>query len=147
MELVDTIEIQAKPEEIFQWFLMMSENYCEWHPDHIKSVWVKGNPFEVGSILYSEEYLHGEIHKMKFRTIEMIPNRLIRYKMLFPGNLVSTTGKFIFEPKGAGTLFTATLNFRFGRLLTKFASKQKEELIKHMKEEGENLKKIMEKNQ
>ncbi|NPD90708.1 MAG: SRPBCC family protein [Asgard group archaeon] len=140
-------DIQAKPEKIFQWFLELAENYCDWHPDHIKAEWVKGNHFEVGSVLYSEEYLHGEIHKMKFRTIEMIPNRLLRYKMLFPGNLISTTGKLIFEPKGSGTLFTATLDFRFGRLLTRFARKQKEELIKHMKEEGEILKKIMEKNQ
>ncbi|MGC9777845.1 MAG: SRPBCC family protein [Candidatus Heimdallarchaeota archaeon] len=147
MELIDTIKIKAKLEKIFQWFLKLSENYCDWHPDHIKAEWQKGNPFEVGSILYSEEYLHGKNHKMKFRTIEVIPNRLIRYKMLFPGNLISTKGKFVFEPKGESTLFTATLDFRFGRLLTRFASEQKKQLIKHMKEEGKNLKKIIEKNQ
>ncbi len=144
MELKDTIEIRATPEKIFQWFLNLSENYCNWHQDHIKAIWLKGNPFEVGSILYSEEYLHGKVHKMKFKTTEMVPNRIIKYKMLFPLNLIIKKGELIFEPKGKNALFIAIQDFRFGKLLSLIAKKQKELLINHMKEEGENLKKIME---
>ena len=67
--LTDSIEIKATPEKIFNGLIKVfsSEKYFKtWHQDHVKCYWIKGEPFEEGSILYVEEYLHGKIHKMKF---------------------------------------------------------------------------------
>jgi hypothetical protein len=41
-------------------------------------------------------------------------------------------------------LFTAALTFRMGKLLTKLAKTQTELFLKHVKEEGENLKRLLE---
>jgi len=145
MIVIDSVEIQAPPSKVFDWFMHLTENYCDWHPDHIKAEWIKGKPFEIGSILYAEEYLHGEKHKIKFKLTEIVENHLIEFRNLFPISLLSPRGSFIIEPKGVNTLFTATLTFRAGKLLTKIAKKQTELFVKHMEEEGKNLRNILEK--
>jgi len=48
------------------------------------------------------------------------------------------------EPKGESCTFTATLFFRFGRVFAKLASSRVEAIKKHMKEESENLRKLLE---
>ncbi|NVM36236.1 MAG: hypothetical protein HWN81_11630, partial [Candidatus Lokiarchaeota archaeon] len=53
--LKEFIEINVPPKLIWDWLLKFAENYCEWHPSHVKSYWEKGEPNKVGSILYSEE--------------------------------------------------------------------------------------------
>ncbi len=142
--ITDTVEIRANATKIFNWFLHFAENYRAWHPDHVKAEWIKGKPFELGSVLCAEEYLHGELHKIKFRLTKIEPNRLIAYKNLFPFSLLSPSGFFQFEPSGENTLFTAALTFRMGKLLTKLAKTQTELFLKHVKEEGENLKRLLE---
>ena len=63
-------------------------------------------------------------------------------RIYFPQN------EFIFEPKNSGCLFTARGTFRIGRLAKAFAKDKIESGISsvkiHMKEEGENLKQILE---
>jgi len=98
--LRDSIEIKTTPEKIFDFFVHFEENYLAWHPDHVKSYWI-GKPAKEGSILYCEEYLHGKLHRMKFRITKVELNRKIEYKLLEAGK-------------------------------------------KHMKEEGENLKRLLE---
>ncbi|MFX0113135.1 MAG: SRPBCC family protein [Candidatus Hodarchaeota archaeon] len=61
--LTDSIEIKATPKKVFDWFMHFAENYKAWHPEHGECRWLKGKAFEAGSILYSEEYLHGKLHK------------------------------------------------------------------------------------
>jgi hypothetical protein len=51
---------------------------------------------------------------------------------------------FEIEPSGNDSIFTATLDFRMGKLLSKVAKKSMNNIIKHMQEEGDNLKKILE---
>lgn len=66
--LKDSIEIKAAPEKVFEWLtnLRDKESYQTWHPDHVECIWVKGEPFQKGSIVYFEEYIHGKLHKAKF---------------------------------------------------------------------------------
>lgn len=141
----DSIEIKTTPEKIFDWFVHLEENFRAWHPDHVKCCWLKGKPFEEGSILHVEEYLHGKLHKIKFRGTKVKPNKKIEYKLLFPTSIVCPKGSFIIEPKGKNCIFTATLSFRFGWLFSKLAKNRVEAVKKHMKEEGENLKRLLEK--
>ena len=147
--LIDSIEIKTTPEKLFNGLIEVfssQEKFKQWHEDHVKCSWIKGQPFELGSILYCEEYLHGELHKMKFLATKKEPNRRIEYKLLFPTSILCPTGSFIIEPKDGSCIFTATLTFRFGWFFQKFARGRVEAVTTHMKEEGENLRSILENN-
>ncbi|TFG14257.1 MAG: SRPBCC family protein [Promethearchaeota archaeon] len=143
--LTDSIEINAPPEKVYEWFTKFDENYLEWHPDHVKAIWLTEKKMEIGAKLYCEEYIHNELHKIKFKCSKIEPNKIIEFKNLFPISLICPKGSFMFESRGNKCLFTATLSFRMGNLLSKIAKEQVEAFKEHMKEEGENLKKIIEK--
>jgi len=146
LELQDSIIIKRPPEVVYCWFENnFVKDYKKWHPkDHILAKWLKGKGFEPGSVLYAEEYLGERIVKLTFKLIKNIPDNLIEYKVLFPESIICSGGSFLIEPHGKGSIFTATLTFRFGFILSKFFSKRVNALKRHMKEEGENLKKILE---
>ena len=151
--ITDSIEIQTTPEEVFRFFLQIVDDasYQAWHPeDHVAFRWIKGVPWQEGSVAYSEEYLHGKLHKFKFlinkvvadREIELVPlTRLIR--IFFPWS------RFSIEPREGYCVFTASGVMRVGRLARLLAGRKLDEGLssvrKHMKEEGENLKRILEK--
>lgn len=141
--LKDSIVINKAPNEIFEWLLDFVENYRSWHPDHIGAKWIKSQNFEVGSILYTEEYIGKDKERLKFKTTKLIPNQLIEYKLLFPHSMFCSGGSFELKPKNGSTIFTATLSFRCKNILSRLFSSKVQEIKKHMKEEGENLKKIL----
>ena len=141
--LVDTTQIRCTPEKVFEWLINIrtGRDYQAWHPDHIAWTWFKGKPFEEGSIAYSEEYLHGEIHKLKLLCTKMLPNRLIEYKPLFPWSVVMLKSSFYMEAKNyTSCIFTATINFREAPFIKRIFRSQFEAIKLHMKEEGEYLK-------
>jgi hypothetical protein len=142
--LKDSIEIKETPQKTFDWLVHLEKNYKAWHPDHVECYWRKGKPAEEGTILYVEEYIHGSLHKMRMRITRIEPAKRIEYKILFPMSIICPEGSFITEPKGESCIFTATLSFRFGKMLSKLAKDRVEALKKHMKEEGESLKRLLE---
>jgi hypothetical protein len=147
INLKDSIEILKTPDKVFDGLIKVfstQEYFKKWHKDHVKCNWIKGQPFEVGSILYCEEYLHGDLHKMKFQGVKKERNKKIEYKLLFPMSIICPKGSFLIEPKEGNSIFTAILSFRFGWFFQKFAKSRVEVITKHMKEEGENLKKLLE---
>ncbi len=150
--LTDSIEIKTTPENIFNFFARLSddESYRAWHPDdHVSLRWIKGDPWQEGSVVYAEEYIHGDLHKLKFVITKVVANRKIEYapvnrflRFYFPMNV------FAVEQKGDICVFIASGTYRIGWLARTFAGKKiKRGLLsvnKHMKEEGENLKRILE---
>jgi len=150
--LTDSIEINTTPEKIFNFLttLVDDESYRAWHPeDHVAFCWLRGNPWEVGSVVQAEEYIHGKLHKLKFVVTKFVPNSEIEYvpasrflRRFFPKNM------FIVKQKEKRAIFVATGTYRLGWLAKTFAKKRIERGLssvrKHMKEEGENLKKILE---
>jgi hypothetical protein len=152
--LTDSIEIKATSEKIFGFItsLVDDESYRAWHhEDHVALRWLKGQPWEEGSVACSEEYLHGKIHRFKFKVTKVVPNKEIEYapvsrliRRFFPKN------RFSIEQKGETCVFKASGIFRHGRLIKTFFKKQLEQNLasvkQHMKEEGENLKRILEKD-
>ena len=150
--LTESIEIKTTPEGIFDFFahLVDDKSYRAWHPDdHVAFRWIKGQPLEEGSVVYAEEYIHGKLHKLKFIITKVIPNRRIEFaplsrilRIYFPKNT------FDIEPKGDICVFTASGYLRVGWLVKTFAKDKLNQGIssvsKHMKEEGENLKRILE---
>ena len=150
--LQESIEIKATPERIFGFLygIVDNESYRKWHPDdHVAFRWIKGRPWEEGSVAYAEEYFHGKLHKVKFIVTKAIPHTRIEYaplsrllRIYFPKNT------FVVERKKEMSVFTATGIIRVGRLARVFAGKKLEIALssarKHMKEEGENLQRILE---
>ena len=147
MILTDSIKIKATPERVFNWFINLRtrENYQAWHPNHVDWYWLRGEPFQEGSIVYCEEYIHGNKDRLKFICTRVVPNRLIEYKPLFPWSLFMLSSSFAIESKGKDdSIFTATINFRSFPLIERILKNQLEGTRLHMKEEGENLKRILE---
>ena len=145
--LKDSIEIRAKPDKIFHWLKNLDKNYKEWHPDHVKCVnLMDSEELQIEDVFLYEEYLHGELHKLKFKLTKIEENTRIEFKSLFPISLICPGGSFIIEPKGENSIFIATLSFRLGKLFSKFAKSKVDAIKQHMKEEGENLKKLLEKD-
>jgi hypothetical protein len=150
--LRDSIEVNATPEEVFTWLAQRfrdKESYQAWHPDHVDIRWIKGEALQEGSVVYAEEYLHGVLHRLKFRITKVVPNRLIEYRSLFPLSLLASGNSFVIEPRGEGRCtFTAQGNLRLPKWLFKrMHPKHKgkiEATERHMREEGEILKKAVE---
>jgi uncharacterized protein YndB with AHSA1/START domain len=150
--LTDSVEIGVSAEKVFDFFLQIVDDasYRTWHPaDHVAFRWIRGNPWEEGSVAYAEEYLHGKLHKAKFRVSKVVPNKEIEYapvsrllRVFLPEN------RFEIEPSGEGCMFTAKVHVRIGRIGKALAKRKLEAGLsavrKHMKEEGENLKRILE---
>lgn len=151
--LTDTIEINTTPERVFQFLtgIVDSERYRAWHKeDHVAFRFIKGKPWSVGSVMYAEETIHGKLHKLKFRVTQVVPNQKIEYapascllRKYFPKN------EFLIEPGENGCRFIASGTYRIGWIgKTLFKKKLDEGLAsiqKHMQEEGQNLKQILEK--
>ena len=100
--LSDSIEVEATPEEVFEWLVERfkdKESYQAWHPDHVDIRWIKGGPLKEGSIVCADEYLHGVLHRLKFRIVKIVPNRRIEYRSLFPLSLLAPGNTFVIEPK------------------------------------------------
>jgi hypothetical protein len=94
--------------------------------------------------LYAEEYIHGQLHKLKFRITKVLPGQEIIYKFLFPFSLFLPGGSFIIEPKGkSGCVFIATMLLRPGPVVAKILKNRIAALARHMREEGENIKKAL----
>ena len=150
--LQDSIEIKTNPESIFGFLtsIVDDDSYRAWHnEDHVSFQWLKGRPWEKNSILYAEEYIHGKLHKLKFQITEIVTNKRIEYvptsrfvRKFFPKN------EFIFEPNGDSCQFIAKGTYRVGKIGKIFFKRSIEKALssvkKHMREEGENLKKILE---
>ncbi len=150
--LTDSVEIKTTAEKIFDFFfnLVDDESYRAWHPeDHVALSWIEGKPWEEGSVVHAEEYLHGKLHKLKFVVTRVVPGERIEYapvsrllRIYFPKNT------FAVQVKGDSCVFTASATCRMGWLVKTFAKKRLESGLlsvrKHMKKEGENLKRILE---
>jgi uncharacterized protein YndB with AHSA1/START domain len=147
--LKDTIEINTTPEKIWEFFTNLETNYKAWHrDDHIVFRWTKGRPMESGSRWYAEEMVHGKVFKLKGTVGQVIPNRKIVFKYSLPISLVAPGFEWLIEPKGSNSTFTAISYLRAGDFVRKLSKKEMdrkmEMTLKHTKEEGENLKKLLE---
>ncbi len=148
--LTDVVEINSPPEDIWNFFINLEKNYIDWHPeDHKMFKWI-GKPMESGTKWYAEEMVHGHLFKLKGTIGKVIPFNKIVFKYSFPISLVSPRFEWIVEDLNSTTSFTARSYLNAGGLFYKLAKKEMDWKMdatkKHTKQEGENLKKIMEGN-
>ena len=150
--LEHSIEIGTTPEKVFEFLsnLVDDESYRAWHPDdHVALRWLEGSPWQEGSVVHAEEYIDGELHKLTFVVTRVVPNREIEYAPISRFHRrYAPKYTFSVEPEDAGCVFTAAVHARIPLLLRLLSSKRVERGLssvrKHMKEEGENLKRILE---
>lgn len=142
--LANTVEINTKPEQIWQFWANMDKNYKSWHPeDHILFRWTKGKPMEEGSKIYAEEIVGGKLLKIKVTCVDVIPNRKFALIYPFPTSLFAKY-EYVIEPRGKNTAFTAYTYLKYPSFAKKRIQSAVEIGEKHVREEGENLKKILE---
>ena len=147
--LEDSVEINTTPEKIWDFFTHLEENYKRWHPeDHVVFKWI-GEPMKTGSKWMAEEVVHGKIFKLRGKIGEAIPNYKIVFNYAFPISLVAPRFEWIIKHENSKTFFIALSYLRAGELFYKIAKREMEWKMamhnKHVKEEGENLKRMLEK--
>lgn len=147
IQLRDTVFIDAPPEKVWAWLCDLPGHYREWHPSHVRCGYVRGSTLETGAVLEVEEELHGRVHRLRLRTTEVAPGRLLRYSSW------GLRGGFLLEAANGGTRFTATLDFGFeapflsriaDRVLARVFATRLAAAQTHMQEEGRNLKQLLE---
>ena len=103
---------------------------------------------EVGSVLKCEEYLHGKLHSMRFRTTKVVPDRRIEFQIRGIGR-----GAFEAQASGDTVRFVAELDVGsdapiigqlFDFIFSRLFNQRIESMKQHMAEEGRNLKAILE---
>ena len=147
IRLHDTVHINATPERIWAWLDRLPRHYRDWHPSHVGCRYVRGDHLSVGAVLRVCERLHGKLHSLTLRADVIVPDRLLRYS----GR--GFRGAFMLEPAGTGTRFTAQLEVGtdlpfIGRLLDlvlrRLMATRLSAIQEHMREEGQNLKRLLE---
>jgi hypothetical protein len=146
MKLEDSIYIEAPPDQVYRFFDDMEAHYLEWHPQHLAFEWRKGKGLKEGNVFYFEEEINGEILKKETRFTQIIPDRYIAFTMFnwfFRWFIPKMT--FVFEPESSGCRFTGQIFLRGIGPIGRWANRKGFRAVQqHMKEEGENLKKIIE---
>ena len=142
--LKDTVEIHTTPEKVWEFWATMDKHYKDWHPeDHILFRWTKGKPMEEGSTVYAEEVLGGKLLKLKVTCAEVVPNKKFSLILPFPASLF-VKYEYLIEPSGENTTFTAYAYLRYPWFSHKRMQSTIETGKKHVREEGENMKKLLE---
>lgn len=145
MILSQTTIIAAPAERIFAFFDRMEVNYTRWHPDHITFRWLQNGRQAVGNRFYFEEQIHGQRLKRTMRYTRVVPDRLIEF---VPNNALIRfflrRVSFIIEPLDGRSRFTQEVKIRIGPIGKRLNRAGFAAVEKHMREEGENLKTIME---
>jgi hypothetical protein len=146
MIVSQSTEIAAPPERVHAFFEEMEDKYTSWHPDHIVFRWLEpGRNVERGSAFYIEERINGQVLKrtMRFtrvepaRDLEFAPDsRLIRF---FLKRVV-----FSIEPLGDGCRLIQSLHIRIGPIGYWLNRRGFAAVEKHMREEGRNMKAMLE---
>lgn len=145
MLLEDSIKIKTKPEAIFRFFEEMEQNYLQWHPDHVLFRWVSGRGVKEGNVFYFEEYIAGKLLKKKVLFTRVAPNQHIEFAPTFwLLRLFLPRMVFCIQPEAAGCVFKAEIQVRMGPLAAKLHQKELHAVRKHTREEGENIKRILE---
>jgi uncharacterized protein YndB with AHSA1/START domain len=146
MILEEQTVIEASPEDVFHFFEQLDEEaYRAWHPDHVTYRLIEGERLEAGTIAYFEERRGGKDIKMNVLYRRVEPNRYIEfsptsrfYRIFLPQM------SFGVEPHNGQSLLTTRVHVRTGPIGAWLNRKEFDAVRQHMKEEGHNLKKILE---
>ena len=145
MILKDSTRISTTPDAIFGFFEEMEHNYVAWHPDHLLFRWVSGRGVKEGAVFYFEERIAGKLVKKKVAFTRVVSGQHIEFaptfwllKLFLPRLLF----RIVEEPEGC--VFIAELHLRMGPLAARLNKRELDAVRLHMREEGENIKRLLE---
>jgi hypothetical protein len=145
MRLSDSITIRSTPERFFAFFERMEANYLLWHPDHRLFRWESGHGVKEGVSFYFEEVIGGKLMKKRVVFTRVEPGRHIEFtftnRLL---RLILPRIVFHVEPAGESIRLTAEITIRTGPIGAWLNRREFDAVRRHMREEGENLKRILE---
>lgn len=145
MILRDTVVIRSTPDAFFAFFEAMETNYLRWHPDHRLFRWEEGRGLGEGVVFYFEEVIGGKLLKKRVVFTRIEPGRHIEFtftnRLL---RLILPRMVFRAEPRGDDIRVTAEIVVRTGPIGAWLNRKEFDAVRRHMAEEGQNLKRILE---
>ena len=147
MILEESVEIRTAPDRIFGFFEHMDENYRSWHPDHVLFKWVDGRSLNEGTVFYFEEYIAGKLLKKRVRFTKIEADKHIEFAPTF-WLLRLFLPRFVFhvDRDGDHCRFEAQIHRRIGPLAKRLHQKDFDAVRQHMRDEGQNLKRLLEGN-
>jgi hypothetical protein len=142
----DSTWIGVPPATVFDFFEEMEANYTRWHPDHLRFEWRRGRGIAVGNEFFFEERIAGKRLPKTVRITKVVRDRYFAFEMTNPiFRFFLPHLSFGFEPDGEGTRFLAELRLHgIGPLGRRLNRKEFEAVDRHMAEEGQNLKRLLE---
>ena len=146
--LTDSINILANADAVWDFFTNLEENYISWHPEAHRAFTWYGPPMTTGSKWCAEELIHGKLFRLRGTVGEVVPKHKIVFKYAFPISMVSSKFEWIIEETDQGCTFTSRGYLNAADFYNLFGKKEMdwkiEESERHTREEGENLKRILE---
>jgi len=148
MILEETTVVDAPPGEVFRFFEEMEENYVRWHPDHVAFRWTEGDGLAEGAEASFEERIAGELQEKTVRFVQVDPDRYIEFRptSLLVGLLMPHIS-FTIEPRAEGCELTQRIEVRTGPIGAWLNRREFDAVRTHMRAEGENLKRILEREE
>lgn len=147
MILSQATMIAAPAQRIFDFFERSEETYTRWHPDHISFCWLQDGRQAAGNRFYFEERIHGDHYKRTMRYTKVERDRLIEFVPdSFLIGLFLRRVRFVIEPVDARCRVTQEVHIRVGPLGRRLNRAGFTAVEQHMREEGDNLKALMERD-
>ncbi|MBX0298166.1 SRPBCC family protein [Haloarcula nitratireducens] len=145
MILTETTDVGAPPKEVYRFFEEMADNYERWHPDHITFRWTEKDGLQQGAEAYFEERIAGKVQKKTVRFVAVTPDHYLEFKptALLVGLLMPHIS-FTIDASPAGCELTQRIKVRTGPIGARLNKSEFDAVRRHMREEGENLKSILE---
>lgn len=137
--------IRADAQSVFDFFAGMESNYLRWHPDHVSFHWLDRPELKPGVRFYFEERIGGKLLKKSVVFTAIDPGSRIEFaptSRLFRFFLPRIT--FLISDAGGGVVVTQEIVLRIGPLAAWLNRRELDAVRTHMREEGENLKRLLE---
>jgi hypothetical protein len=137
--------IHAAPQDIFAFFAGMEVNYRRWHPDHVLFRWLDAPEVRQGTRFHFQERIAGKLLKktVVFTRVEM--GSLIEFaptSRIF--RLFLPRISFRITPDRGRVRVTQDIQLRVGPLAARLNRRELDAVRRHMREEGENLRTMLE---
>lgn len=145
MILEEITSIKAPASRIFAFFQAMEQNYLDMHPDHKLFRWVNGQSLEVGNVFYFEEVIGGKLLKKRVRLTAVKDNHYIEFEpIMWLMRVFLPKMTWTIEEQNGTSLLIARNHLVIRPLAKRLNRRELAAVRKHMYEEGQNVKKIME---
>jgi uncharacterized protein YndB with AHSA1/START domain len=140
-------EITASPEAVYSFLEHLPQNYTSLHPDHLGFRWISGNGISAGALASVDHLLGGKVRTLPTKFTVVVPNKRIEFEWGDPnGSFFAPRDSWTFEATAGGCRFVSECELIISGVSSQ--SKKIDDALavirKHLGEEAQNLKRIME---